>query len=356
MKKICIFNHKGGVSKTTTAFHIGWKLAHKDEKVLLVDADSQCNLSLYFLGSQEFESYYNKDNNNLKSALEPAFKALPKLIEAADCLSNVHNNNLFLLPGNIDFSENEVQMGVSFQLSNALGTMKNLPGAFPYLISKTGEKIGATIAIIDMNPSLSAINQDIFVSSDYFIIPTSPDVFSNMAVNSLSRILPQWEDWAKKARPIYADASYPLPDITPKFLGFTINDFNLSRGHTQRNYRILMDSISKSIENNLIPKLDNKGMLLAKDRYKMVYDGVIEKTDKGNFDYKSQYCLGEISNFNKLIAISNDASLPVYELVAEKLHLSDSQIKTLKWFDFLYDVISWRIQRLIKNDSCKKPI
>jgi cellulose biosynthesis protein BcsQ len=357
MDKICIFNHKGGVSKTTTAFHVGWMLARKGEKVLLVDADSQCNLSLYFLGYKDFEKYYEKDNKNLKNALEPAFKALPKLIEAADSICNDRNENLFLLPGNIDFSENEVQMGVSFQLSNALGTMKNLPGAFPYLVSKTGEEIGATIAIIDMNPSLSAINQDIFISSDYFIIPTSPDVFSNMAVKSLARILPQWANWAKKAHPLYADASYPLPAVIPKFLGFTINDFNLSYGKPQHNYRMLIDTINKSIKDDLIPKLNDVDMLLTDELYKKVYDAVIEKTDKGNFEYNSKYCLGEISNFNKLIAISNDASIPVFELAPDRLPYStESQAKTLRWFNTLYRVISWRIQRLIRNDCCKTSI
>ena len=44
-KSICLFNHKGGVSKTTTAFNLGWALADRGNKVLLIDLDSQCNLT-----------------------------------------------------------------------------------------------------------------------------------------------------------------------------------------------------------------------------------------------------------------------------------------------------------------------
>ena len=41
--KIALFNHKGGVSKTTTTFHLGWMLAAKGKTVILADADPQCN-------------------------------------------------------------------------------------------------------------------------------------------------------------------------------------------------------------------------------------------------------------------------------------------------------------------------
>ena len=47
MKKIAIFNHKGGVAKTTTTFNLGSAIARQGKKVLLVDTDSQCNLTLY---------------------------------------------------------------------------------------------------------------------------------------------------------------------------------------------------------------------------------------------------------------------------------------------------------------------
>lgn len=53
---ISMFNHKGGVSKTTTAFNIGWMLARKNKRVLLVDTDPQCNLTGMVLGLEDLES------------------------------------------------------------------------------------------------------------------------------------------------------------------------------------------------------------------------------------------------------------------------------------------------------------
>ena len=40
VKSICMFNHKGGVSKTTTTFNLGWSMATKGKKVLMVDLDA----------------------------------------------------------------------------------------------------------------------------------------------------------------------------------------------------------------------------------------------------------------------------------------------------------------------------
>lgn len=57
-KIVELFNHKGGVSKTTTSFHLAWKLSQQGKKVLLVDGDSQCNLTGMFLG-ETFDEYYS---------------------------------------------------------------------------------------------------------------------------------------------------------------------------------------------------------------------------------------------------------------------------------------------------------
>lgn len=86
MKKIAIFNHKGGVSKTTTSFNLGYALVRNGKKVLLVDIDSQCNLTLYAMGFGKYTEYCeSKNKNNIYDCLEPAYKSQPRLIEPAEC-------------------------------------------------------------------------------------------------------------------------------------------------------------------------------------------------------------------------------------------------------------------------------
>ena len=48
--QVALFNHKGGVSKTTTSFNLGWMLAEQGHRVVMVDADPQCNLSGLVMG------------------------------------------------------------------------------------------------------------------------------------------------------------------------------------------------------------------------------------------------------------------------------------------------------------------
>src|SRR5258708_38577818 len=76
---IALFNHKGGVSKTTTAFNLGWAMAERGKRVLIVDGDPQCNLTgtvLGFDGVSDFSAFYKKyPEANISTCLEPIFKA-----------------------------------------------------------------------------------------------------------------------------------------------------------------------------------------------------------------------------------------------------------------------------------------
>jgi cellulose biosynthesis protein BcsQ len=256
-----MFNHKGGVSKTTTSFNLGWMLTEKGKRVLLVDADSQCNLTNIILGEEEFEQFYiEQPERNLKSALSPAFGAKPIIIEAIECVPVKGKDDFWLLPGSFELSEYEVSLGVSFTLSETMITLKNLPGSFAFLIAKTAERHAADYVIIDMNPSLSAINQALLVSSDYFVVPTAPDNFSTMAVRSLAQILPKWEKWAVRAREVFTDAYYPLPKGTPKFLGTVIQGFNIRKGQPTKANREVIDRLRETVRTTLVDALRKGGV------------------------------------------------------------------------------------------------
>ncbi|MFD1954567.1 ParA family protein [Paenibacillus thailandensis] len=131
-KTIVLFNHKGGVSKTTTTFNLGWKLSTLGKNVLLVDADPQCNLTSLLLGD-DFDDYYtNEPTNsaNLKDAVRMAFEGKPKPISAIDCFIPNNNPNLFLIPGHMDLSEYDPSLSLALNSNNAISTLQKSSGGF----------------------------------------------------------------------------------------------------------------------------------------------------------------------------------------------------------------------------------
>src|SRR5712664_3600366 len=175
-KRLVLFNHKGGVSKTTTVYNVGWMLAERGHRTLLVDADPQCNLSSLILGD-DFDAYYLDDATrlqNIKDGVAPAFKGRPTPIEAVDCKSPPRQPLVQLLAGHATLSEYDASLTFA-QNSNAIATLQNLPGAFNELIRQVEESNQIEYTIIDLNPGLSAINQNLFLNSDFFLIPTNPD-------------------------------------------------------------------------------------------------------------------------------------------------------------------------------------
>jgi cellulose biosynthesis protein BcsQ len=312
-KIISLFNHKGGVSKTTTTFHLGWMLAELGKKVILVDSDPQCNLSgliLGYKGEDEFDNYYSEDTaNNFKAGLRPAFEAIPERIHPVTCIEVEDRPNLFVLPGHIGITEYEVALGIAQELSGSIQTLQNLPGSINYLVNATAEKYEADIVLFDMNPSLSAFNQNILMISDYFIVPNSPDYFSVMALESLKRILPRWKNWADRAsiNPILQAATYPFPAKSPKYLGNIIQNYRVRSGGPTIGFRKWINRINVLTRTSFAPELRKVGLTLSDKRYDLVKLR------------RASYCLELIPNFNTLIAKSQSFRTPVFALTEEQL-------------------------------------
>ena len=270
--KIALFNHKGGVSKTTTTFHLGWMLASKGKRVILADADPQCNLTGLVLGDDDdgYENWYKSGNKrNIKAGLAPAFESLPERIKPVDCFSVPQREGLFLLPGHIGLSEYEVTLGIAQELSASIQTLQNLPGAPSHLLDYTASEYDADYVLVDLNPSLSSLNQNLLMTSQYFIVPTTPDYFSVMAIDSLANVLPRWLEWSHRASSlsILRNAVYPFLENTPKFLGTVVQNYRPRGGAPARGFQIWIDKINEAVADKLVPRFNEVKMMLPCESY-----------------------------------------------------------------------------------------
>lgn len=346
-KRIALFNHKGGVSKTTTTFNLGWMLATKGKKVIMVDTDPQCNLTgmvLGYRGPDDFEKFYKKEEKrNIRYGLSPAFESRPTPIEAVDCVPVKGQSGLFLLPGHIRLSEYEVTLGIAQELSGTIQTLQNLPGAISNLLDLTARKFKADYVLIDMNPSLSSINQNLLTTSHFFMVPTSPDYFSVMAIDSLSSVIPNWYLWVKKVHSlsILKDAAYPFPQINPKFIGTIIQNYR-PRGELPAGaFQKWINEINARVRDKFVPTLDKLNMLLPKEKYKMQ-------------NLNSGLCLATISDFNALVAQSQRAKAPVFALTPKQIGQSgivlDRTIKARDRFKKIFCELADKVIGLTTDD------
>ena len=331
-KRIALFNHKGGVSKTTTTFNLGWMLAEKGNNVVLVDADPQCNLTGMILGfgGRELEDFYEKvKGRNIRDGLAPAFESRPEPLKAVDCVQVDGRDGLFLLPGHLGLSEYEVTLGIAHVLTGSIQTLQNLPGSITRLLTLTAEKHKADYVLIDLNPSLSAFNQNLLMTSHCFIVPTSPDYFSAMAMQSLAKVLPDWRKWAVHAAelPVLKEAVYPFPDVTPKLLGTIVQNYRPRDGRPASAFQTWIDRINNIVATEMFPALEQCEMTLPQSVYEehAVHD----------------ICLATIPDFNSLIARSQGNQTPVYALTPAQIRQGGSVLQTtLESRDRFRDIFS----------------
>ena len=109
--RITIYNHKGGVGKTTLTANIAFALSSLGKSVLLVDSDPQCNLTSYLLADDVVDDLLQHSNDDdgqtVWSAVRPVFEGTGSV----QLVRPVSVGEVDLLPGDIQFSMFEEYLG-----------------------------------------------------------------------------------------------------------------------------------------------------------------------------------------------------------------------------------------------------
>jgi cellulose biosynthesis protein BcsQ len=278
-------------------YHIAHLLEKKGKDVLMVDADSQCNLTAYSLSESAMERSWNGRGNSIWRAIERVYRGIgdirkrpPTQLKAQDY------PNLYLVPGDVLLSNYEDSLGDTW--SSAKGGSEpalRIQSAIYRYILWAAETVEADVVMVDLGPNLGAINRAILAASDYFIVPMSPDLFSIRGTENLGSKLVIWHKEWKQCNDAWDDEELKLPKGHPIFLGYVMQQHNIRQNEQgmTKGWQIFGNRIEEAVETNIISKLRP----------------IAQVYDWGD----GQANLGKIPNLHSLIPYSLEAKKPVFD-------------------------------------------
>lgn len=161
MKTIALINQKGGVGKTTLAVTLAAGLAVAGKRVVLVDTDPQGNVAKWF-GMPEEAGIYD-----LLIKEQPVGRLLRLVPAEKWSPSAAPGGALAILPGNGRTTTAGVALAVDRAPSDVL--RKRLEPL---------ARSGIDFCILDTSPTVTELMLNVFVASDFCIIPTEPAMLS----------------------------------------------------------------------------------------------------------------------------------------------------------------------------------
>lgn len=344
---ITVFSHKGGVGKTTLVHNLGYILADRGKRVLLIDADPQMNLTSAVAGFTDSVTYGEDGSEpwleflstypNLSSFLNDAaqriqpkdpFFSTTKIYQYRD----KHNANkaigratiksgdiLAFNGGSIDL----IASSLGFSYSGGSGNPTSLPQLEFYLCNlamNSGNPLTRGI-IFDIHRALrkltntydyilvdtppnggSILNGILFFSSDYFIIPVKPDFYSLQAVDGLSDIILNWKTYLQPWFRTQNQAGLHYPD----FLGVApqmTKRYDIQGSKYAAHAKLWDDLINTRVQNflqNYVGFTHHNNMARAEQWFKGIYPD------------STPYIIKECCHFTgKLRDVAERAAIPV---------------------------------------------
>jgi cellulose biosynthesis protein BcsQ len=254
--KITLYNHKGGVGKTTLTINIAAALALKGKRVLLVDADPQCTLTSYLVEPEVIDDWLDKSDSlngaTIWSALKPFYEGSGEIkkIKAYE-----RQEGVFLIPGDIRLSlfEQELNQIWIECLQRKIHGFKGAT-AISELVNHVSREANIDFVFYDVGPNIGPLNRVILLDTDYFIVPAACDLFSVRALKTLGEALYNWIDGWNIIKQLAPDNT-PLLSGHPKFLGYILQRFKMYGGAIAEEFSTYAAKLEKAAHSDIAMRL-----------------------------------------------------------------------------------------------------
>ncbi len=167
MRVIAVFNHKGGVGKTTTVANLGAALARKGRTVLLVDVDPQACLTVHF-------------------GIDPGaggatlYEVLAKEAPLASAARECGEERLRLVPSHLDMA------GAELELATTMGRERLLKDALERYLRANAH---TDYVFLDCPPSLGLLTVNALTASDEVFVPLQTEYLALRGVGKLVEVV-----------------------------------------------------------------------------------------------------------------------------------------------------------------------
>lgn len=296
MLSIALFNHKGGVGKTTLAVNIAGGLVDQGKRVLIVDADPQCNISSFFLDENSLdeilgESAEKEEGRTIWSAVKPVVNGTGDVADVP--IYRVANHErLWIMVGDVLLSTYEEELPAAWIDSFARKQRGYaVVGALHRAVARQAERYGADVVLYDVGPNVGPLNRTIILGCDSFITPVAPDLFSLRALSSVGAAVGKWiEDWRTVQLLAPADRKKDLLAASPTYLGYLVSAFKASNGSKSKPHEYWEGKIAPRVKSRIIDVL---------------------KPIDSSLVLSPPYKIADVKHYQSLAAVAQGARMPI---------------------------------------------
>jgi cellulose biosynthesis protein BcsQ len=294
------------------------------KKVLVIDADPQCNATQSLFGEDEVEAFYSRHSFTIHSVVRPLSRGRGFAREVKTYRSE--NFGVDVLVGDPDLGLTEDLLATDWVQGTA-GDVRGLRTTllFSHLLQRCEEY---DFVFFDMGPSLGSINRAVLLSCDYFITPMSLDIFSLKAIENIAKSLDNWKVRYERGLEAVEDPEDELevasPDWDLTFAGYVTQQYTFKRDaqgemRPVKAFEKIMRRVPEVILDNLAP------------------DGADE----------SALHLGSIPTLHSLVPLSQTSRKPIFALLAAD-GVVGAHFSKVKEFERIIGAIS---EQLLENLS-----
>ncbi|WBP95693.1 ParA family protein [Mycolicibacterium neoaurum] len=297
---LAFFNNKGGVGKTTLACNFAhFASSTLGLRTLVLDLDPQANATQLLLPELEWERLYEDAS---RSPTQTVLKVFEHILDGDSIVrtdANLITSDRFqvdVLAGHPSLSRAEDHLSRAWidlrgqEVGGARRTnwLSTLRSALPH-----------DLVVIDLGPSLGALNRSALVGCSHFMTPVAADLFSLYALENIGEWIKEWikeyEDSMKRTREKNSTSktlqSLPFDtDLRDGYIGYTVQQY-----------------VARKSGGNIRPTA-------AYDRYKSQIPDRAAQLKELSSPKASSFDLGVVPNMFSMVALAQNSHAPIATL------------------------------------------